>query len=93
MISWWSCSRISTLQPGFFQQRYSVLLESVPDMKPTIIHQIIQGATQARVDSFQFVWYSLILFAAVALLVSDFLHPIRSQVTRRVTSHVQEESH
>lgn len=68
-------------------------LSAVPGITPDIIAAAQQGLRLGYSESFKYVWYTLIPFAAVCLGLSFLLHPIKPQLTGKVAAEVRHNHH
>lgn len=63
-------------------------LQQIPGVTPQILEAAEHAMAQAYSDSFRFIWYALIPFAAITLLVSLFLKTTREQMNMQVAAPV-----
>jgi hypothetical protein len=65
------------------------LLGAVPGNSLAVIEAAETAVPQAYADSFRFVWYSLIPFAAVSLFLSFWISSTKAQMTGQVAAEVE----
>jgi MFS family permease len=73
-----------------FESQNPTLIMGVQGVNPAILEAAQTASSQAHADSYRFIWYSLIPFAALALMISLLLRPVRDQLTRQVVAGVRD---
>jgi hypothetical protein len=65
------------------------ILAAVPGNSLAVIEAAEKWVPQAYADSFRFVWYSLMPFAAVSLFLSFWISSTKAQMTGQIAAEVE----
>jgi hypothetical protein len=79
---------VPLLLDGILTQN-ATLLATMPGNSLAVIIAAEKSVAQAYADSFRYVWYYLIPFAAVSPILSLWLKSTKAQMTRHVATEVE----